>query len=235
MFNRPFNGNNQQQRVSVNTNFYNSYSETALLKVGAWNQQLSIQLAPAIGKNASGVVQYAQDNSQIILTGIPRNNAIALLEGYKKHILPAIEQNVASPVISISVSEKEKRKIISVYYDGEDSWLEIAVNINADGTFDDSNVFKHKFGKKYYAIDYDRTTGKGTEVAVETDFMDFMNHVDRVKDLVPYQHHAKKYAEAIANMYKNNRNNNGGGNSFSQQPQVDVQNVGSDMSFLPFS
>jgi len=238
MFNRPFNGN-QNQNVSVNTNFYTSYSETAMLRVGAWNQQLSIRLQPAVGTNAAGVVQYAQDNSQIILTGIPQDNAIVLLEGYKKHVLPAIEKGEASPKVSISVSEKERRKLISIYYDGSDSYLEIAVNLNADGTTDESNVFKHKFAKRSYVLDYDYATGNGTEEFVESDLMNFMNKVEQTKDLTPFAYHSKKYYEAMRNLYSN-RNNNGGGyqnnggyNNYQQN--AEPQNVSGNMDFLPLS
>lgn len=234
MFNRPFN-NNQNQNVSVNTNFYTSYSDTAMLRVGAWNQQLSIRLQPAVGTNSAGVVQYAQDNSQIILTGIPQDNAIVLLEGYKKHVLPAIEKREASPKVSISVSEKERRKIISIYYDGNDSYLEIAVSLNADGTTDESNVFKHKFAKRAYVLDYDYTTGNGTEEYVESDLMNFMNKVEQTKDLTPFAYHSKKYYEAMRNLYSNRNNNGGGYQNNNYQQNIEPQNVNSNMDFLPFS
>lgn len=234
MFNRPFN-NNQNQNVSVNTNFYTSYSDTAMLRVGAWNQQLSIRLQPAVGTNSAGVVQYAQDNSQIILTGIPQDNAIVLLEGYKKHVLPAIEKKEASPKVSISVSEKERRKIISIYYDGNDSYLEIAVSLNADGTTDESNVFKHKFAKRAYVLDYDYTTGNGTEEYVESDLMNFMNKVEQTKDLTPFAYHSKKYYEAMRNLYSNRNNNGGGYQNNNYQQNIEPQNVNSNMDFLPFS
>lgn len=234
MFNRPFN-NNQNQNVSVNTNFYTSYSDTAMLRVGAWNQQLSLRLQPAVGTNSAGVVQYAQDNSQIILTGIPQDNAIVLLEGYKKHILPAIEKKEASPKVSISVSEKERRKIISIYYDGNDSYLEIAVNLNADGTTDESNIFKHKFSKRAYVLDYDYATGNGTEEYVESDLMNFMNKVEQTKDLTPFAYHSKKYYEAMRNLYNNRNNNSGGYQNNNYQQNIEPQNVSSNMDFLPFS
>ena len=234
MFNRPFN-NNQNQNVSVNTNFYTSYSDTAMLRVGAWNQQLSLRLQPAVGTNSAGVVQYAQDNSQIILTGIPQDNATVLLEGYKKHVLPAIEKNEASPKVSISVSEKERRKIISIYYDGNDSYLEIAVSLNADGTTDESNVFKHKFAKRAYVLDYDYTSGNGTEEYVESDLMNFMNKVEQTKDLTPFAYHSKKYYEAMRNLYSNRNNNGGGYQNNNYQQNIEPQNVNSNMDFLPFS
>lgn len=233
--NRPYGGNTNFQNVSVNTSFYRSYSDTAMLRLGAWNQQLSIELRPAIGTNASGVVQYAQESSQSIYTSIPQNTAIVLVEGFKKHILPSIENKEASPKVSITVANREQRKLISIYYDGVDSYLEIAVAVKEDGTVDETNVFRHKFGKKVYALDYDYTTGQGTEEVVESDFFDFMNKVEQTKDLTPFHYHAQRYSEAIRSMYANNNKQNNNPANYAQQPVSTAQNVSSDMSFLPFS
>ena len=88
-----FRSNNSRQEINLNTNLYTSFSETAQLNVGAWNKQLSIQLKPCVGKDANGLRQYAEDKSQIINTSITPENAIALITGFEKEVLPAIKFN----------------------------------------------------------------------------------------------------------------------------------------------
>ena len=76
-----FGGNN----INVNTNgLFQSYSDTSLVTVGAWNQQLSVKIRPAIGKDENGLTQYAQNKEQIINTSITQENAIVLVKAYEK-------------------------------------------------------------------------------------------------------------------------------------------------------
>ena len=227
MFNRTYNNNGNA--VNANTHFFNSYSETSLLRVGGWNQQLSIRLQPATGKDSSGVTMYAQDQSQILSTSLSQDSAIVLYDGFKKEIEPCLDAHVASKKISTQVSNGDTKKIISIYYDGNDAYLEIATSVNDQNITTDQNVITHKFNKRTYMVNYDYHTGQATETkTIESDFLNFMDKVEKVKDMTPVVVHTMKYANAVKNTFSNNNQNNGN-NGFIPQPQ----NGGTPVNYNP--
>lgn len=227
MFNRSYNNNGNA--VNANTHFFNSYSETSLLRVGGWNQQLSIRLQPATGKDSSGVTMYAQDQSQILSTSLSQDSAIVLYDGFKKEIEPCLDAHIASKKISTQVSNGDTKKIISIYYDGNDAYLEIATSVNDQNITTDQNVITHKFNKRTYMVNYDYHTGQATETkTIESDFLNFMDKVEKVKDMTPVVVHTMKYANAVKNTFSNNNQNNGN-NGFIPQPQ----NGGTPVNYNP--
>lgn len=230
MFNRTYNNNGNA--VNANTHFFNSYSETSLLRVGGWNQQLSIRLQPATGKDSSGVTMYAQDQSQILSTSLSQDSAIVLYDGFKKEIEPCLDAHVASKKISTQVSNGDTKKIISIYYDGNDAYLEIATSVNDQNITTDQNVITHKFNKRTYMVNYDYHTGQATETkTIESDFLNFMDKVEKVKDMTPVVVHTMKYANAVKNTFSNNNNQNTGNNGFIPQSQ----NTGGPVNYSPAS
>lgn len=227
MFNKSYNNNGNA--VNANTHFFNSYSETSLLRVGGWNQQLSIRLQPATGKDSSGVTMYAQDQSQILSTSLSQDSAIVLFDGFKKEIEPCLDAHIASKKISTQVSNGDTKKIISIYYDGNDAYLEIATSVNDQNITTDQNVITHKFNKRTYMVNYDYHTGQATETkTIESDFLNFMDKVEKVKDMTPVVVHTMKYANAVKNTFSNNNQNNGN-NGFIPQPQ----NTGGPANYNP--
>lgn len=230
MFNRSYNNNGNA--VNANTHFFNSYSETSLLRVGGWNQQLSIRLQPATGKDSSGVTMYAQDQSQILSTSLSQDSAIVLYDGFKKEIEPCLDAHIASKKISTQVSNGDTKKIISIYYDGNDAYLEIATSVNDQNITTDQNVITHKFNKRTYMVNYDYHTGQATETkTIESDFLNFMDKVKKVKDMTPVVVHTMKYANAVKNTFSNNNNQNSGNNGFIPQPQ----STGAPVNYSPAS
>ena len=228
MFNRSYNNNGNA--VNANTHFFNSYSETSLLRVGGWNQQLSIRLQPATGKDSSGVTMYAQDQSQILSTSLSQESAIVLYDGFKKEIEPCLDAHIASKKISTQVSNGDTKKIISIYYDGNDAYLEIATSVNDQNITTDQNVITHKFNKRTYMVNYDYHTGQATETkTIESDFLNFMDKVEKVKDMTPVVVHTMKYANAVKNTFSNNNNQNTGNNGFIPQSQ----NTGAPANYNP--
>lgn len=227
MFNRTYNNNGNA--INANTHFFNSYSETSLLRVGGWNQQLSIRLQPATGKDSSGVTMYAQDQSQILSTSLSQDSAIVLYDGFKKEIEPCLDAHVASKKISTQVSNGDTKKIISIYYDGNDAYLEIATSVNDQNITTDQNVITHKFNKRTYMVNYDYHTGQATESKIiESDFLNFMDKVKKVKDMTPVVVHTMKYANAVKNTFSNNNQNNGNNGFIPQQ-----QNGGTPANYNP--
>ena len=228
-----FKSNNSRQEINLNTSLYTSYSETAQLNAGAWNKQLSINLKPCVGKDANGLRQYAEDRSQIISTSITPENAIALITGFEKEVLPAINgvKDNGSVSIVISADNGDARKILTVGYEDGIAYLSIAIGINETGVA--SNVIKHTFNKRQYLTNYVSTTGSAEEVFVETDLINFMNKVYAVKDLSPIIAHSVEYNDMIKAAYQ--RTNQNYQNSTPQQNfQANTTNVNSMEDFLPF-
>ena len=228
-----FKSNNSRQEINLNTSLYTSFSETAQLNAGAWNKQLSINLKPCVGKDANGLRQYAEDRSQIISTSITPENAIALIAGFEKEVLPAINgvKDNGSVSIVISADNGDARKILTVGYEDGIAYLSIAIGINETGVA--SNVIKHTFNKRQYLTNYVSNTGSAEEVVVETDLINFMNKVYAVKDLSPIIAHSVKYNDMVKAAYQ--RTNQNYQNSTPQQNfQANTTNVNSMEDFLPF-
>ena len=228
-----FKSNNSRQEINLNTSLYTSFSETAQLNAGAWNKQLSINLKPCVGKDANGLRQYAEDRSQIISTSITPENAIALITGFEKEVLPAINgvKDNGSVSIVISADNGDARKILTIGYEDGIAYLSIAIGINETGVA--SNVIKHTFNKRQYLTNYVSTTGSAEEIFVETDLINFMNKVYAVKDLSPIIAHSVKYNDMVKAAYQ--RTNQNYQNSTPQQNfQANTTNVNSMEDFLPF-
>ena len=228
-----FKSNNSRQEINLNTSLYTSYSETAQLNAGAWNKQLSINLKPCVGKDANGLRQYAEDRSQIISTSITPENAIALITGFEKEVLPAINgvKDNGSVSIVISADNGDARKILTIGYEDGIAYLSIAIGINETGVA--SNVIKHTFNKRQYLTNYVSTTGSAEEIFVETDLINFMNKVYAVKDLSPIIAHSVKYNDMVKAAYQ--RTNQNYQNSAPQQNfQANTTNVNNMEDFLPF-
>lgn len=211
--------NNNGNGVNLNSKLYTSFSDTCMLTLTAWNTQLSIRVHPMNGVNADGIRQYAQDLSDCISTALTVENAIALLDGIETIILPAIKDKSHTGDVSVSVSmgSNDNRKVLTIKTDGTDVFFGIATNVSENGIADDTNVLWHKFNKRSYLIGYDNKTGSGEEIAVNTDFYNFVKKVETIYQLnsvVAHSinfHNMSKAAFSNPNTgYNNNNNNNGG-------------------------
>ena len=79
-------------------------------------------------------------------------------------------------------------------------------------------------------VNYDYHTGQATETkTIESDFLNFMDKVEKVKDMTPVVVHTMKYANAVKNTFSNNNNQNSGNNGFIPQSQ----NTGSPVNYNP--
>lgn len=232
-------GNNTKQEINLNTNFYTSYSETAQVTAGGWNNQLSIKIKPCVGQDANGIRQYAEDRSQVISTSITPENAICLIEGFDTIVLPAIRGEKDHGSASIVMGSAEQRKILTVGYENGNAYLSIAVALDESGKA--GGEIRHIFNKKSYLVDYNPSVGSPVEHSVETDLFNFIDKVRAVKDLAPITAHAIKYNEMNRSAFAGN-GNSGSGNSYqntsssvSTSYQAPMSTAGDDMDFLPFS
>lgn len=222
--------NNNSNGVNVNTTLFTSYSDVAMVVVGGWNKQLSIKVYPATGKDASGLTQYVQEQSQIIITSLTQEKAISFWESYVKEVKPAVEKKEAKKV-SIPVGKEDSFKVLSVGFDGTDAYLEIALNVDASGV--SHNVIKHKFNKITTTVDYNPETGAGVDKVIEGELESFMNKVEFAKFLSPIIAHSINYNNANKAAYAaRNQGNSGNGGSSYQAP---VNGNGNMDDYLPFN
>lgn len=232
--------NNTKQEVNLNTNFYTSYSETAQVTAGGWNNQLSVKIKPCVGQDANGIRQYAEDKSQIVSTSITPENALALIEGFEAEVLPAIKGEKSSGAASIVMGSAEQRKILTVGYSNGNAYLSVAVALDENGKA--GGEIKHTFSKKTYLVDYNPSVGNPIEKSVESDLFNFIEKVRSVKDLAPITAHSIKYNElsraafsgnssvANTNNYHSNVSTPSQGNTGYQAPVTNS----ADLDFLPF-
>lgn len=228
--------NNSRQEVNLNTIVYISYSDTAQVTVGAWNNQLSVKFKPCVGQDANGIRQYAEDRSQIVSTSITADNAICLIEGFDTLVLPAILGEKSSGAASIVMGTPEQRKILTVGYENGNAYLSIAVSLDSNGKA--GTEIRHTFNKKAYLADYNPSVGGAAETIVESDLINFMDKVRSVKDLAPMTAHSIKYNEMNRSAFSGNSTVGSTVNNTTTQAansgyQAPVSTV-SDMDFLPF-
>ncbi len=234
-------GTNTKQEINLNTNFYTSYSETAVVTAGGWNNQLGIKIKPCIGQDANGIRQYAEDRSQIISTSITPENAFSLIEGFEAIVLPAIRGEKQSGSASIVMGNSDQRKILTVGYENGNAYLSIAVALDENGKA--GGEIRHIFNKKSYLINYDPSTGNPVEQVVEADLFNFIEKVRSVKDLAPVVAHSIKYNEMSRSAFSNNTSGSSVGTTYQNNQQTQANSTGgyqapistsSDMDFLPF-
>lgn len=234
------NQNNNNSGVNVNTKLYTSYSDTAMIVLSAWNQQISVKVHPLKGVDGNGLRQYASDKTEIISTSLTLENATTLLEGVKEKLRPALESK-GSNKVSVSMGDADNRKVLSLGVEGEDTYFEIAVNVSDDGKAEESNIIKHIFEKKSYMEGYDPVTGSGTMVTVNSGFENFIKKIEDVYNLSPSVAHSINYSNAVKQSFKNNRsfnnNNNGGNNGGNSGYSAPVMNMTPDAmnDFIPFN
>lgn len=232
---------NTKQEVNLNTNFYTSYSETAQVTAGGWNNQLSVKIKPCVGTDANGIRQYAEDRSQIVSTSITPENALALVEGFDAEVLPAIKGEKTFGAVSIVMGNAEQRKILTVGYVDGNAYLSVAVSLDENGKA--GAEIKHTFNKKSYLVDYNPSVGNPIEKSVEADLFNFIEKVRSVKDLAPVVAHSIKYNEMNRTAYTGNGGTSNANNyqASSSTPtqgntgyQAPVTNSTDMNDFLPF-
>ena len=243
MFNNGGTVYNNGNGVNVNSRLFTSYSDTAMIVMGAWNSQLSLKVHPFKGINGDGVRQYAQDNTEIINTSITVDNAHTLIDAIDNIFQPSIEANTPSSV-SIEMGLDTNKKTVTLESDGNDIYLVVAVGVNENGVATENNIVRHKFNKKKYMVNYNPATGEGEVHESPCEYNNFVAKLRSVDNLSPAIAHSINYNNQLKNSYRNRNNNQQGGgfnsgfnmNSGSNTSAPVTNFSGSDMSaFLPMS
>lgn len=227
---------NNNNGVNVNSALYTSYSDTCMVKISAWNTNLSIKFHPLKGVNGDGIRQYAQDNTEIISTSLTVDNTGALLEGLKAVMEPAIADK-AEASVSVAMGAAENRKVLTVKTDGKDIYLSIAIGVNDQGVANNNNILTHTFNKKEYVVGYNPATGSGEVVTANADYDNFVEKLKDIYKLTAATAHAINYNNALKASFSNRQASSGNQGTINAGYNAPSSTYnGNDMGdFLPFN
>lgn len=212
--NNAYGGQNNGNGVNVNTSIKTLYSDYSSLTLGAWNQQLSIRLAPCTGADSNGMRQY--DTNRRASTALVPEKALMLKAAIENKIMPKIHVlmdggSLDEPVsVSIALGSADKRNVFTIELTNDENgkacaFLKIHQMVREDGTCDPQNIFTYKFGVNTLLYDYNPSTGSSREAEVQSEFMFFYDLISHVSELLPLSAHGTKYNNAISARYQNNR------------------------------
>ena len=203
---------------STNTKALTLYSEMSCLQLQYWNDNLSIKLNPATGKDANGATSY--DFTNKISTAVTQERAIGILSEVHDRIMPAVEEcelgNPLEKPISVAYDlGKDKSLRIQVGIKNDDTgmpvtYIAIFRGISPDGTC--SNGIVYVFNKADFLRDYDNIKGNSLPQKRESEFRLFVSVLEKMTDIIGPIHHAIKHKTAMdASMSSTQFNANGGG------------------------
>lgn len=219
------NYNNQAQTTpSVNTRLMTLYSDLSCLQIGLWNNNVSIKMNVAKGKNSDGIMQYDFDNR--ISTALVPDRIDEIVDFMGREIIPEMDKaRKGEPITPKSIAfdvGKGKTTRFSIEYtpdenDVPSAYLCLYTNIGANGI--PGNVVKYKFNKTEFISGYDPKTGDGEVFTEEKELQSFFNVLVNTIHLVSdqtYIGHGNKVYEM--NNQRSQQNSNGGA-SYSQPTQ----------------
>lgn len=201
-------GNN----VNISTRFNTSVSDTSMLTIGGWNNSLSIRITPSIGVDGNGNRMY--DKNRAFQTALTQDNAKALYLLFEKEIKPLMDTNSPSnKLVGVPVGKDTKRTVVNIEMvpvdAGYDMYLTCCTNLDQNNVATEQNIFRHKFKKTRAIKDYQPQTGQGELEEVHADFMNFVDKLQNIGDILPIAHHGSKYADASSAAYRGGNNNQG--------------------------
>lgn len=226
-------GNQSSGDINVNTTIRMSFCELSQLKIGAWNNQISVQIRPSVGTNEKGFREYDQKRKG--QTSITQDNANTLLTGIKEYLLPAFEkikvgdaelkdfrskpEDETEPVsVSISMGGGENKNALALQIELDDNgkpcfFMHMYLMLRNNNTVDPMNTFDYKFNQKEFAKNFNPNSGDTQVIVVESDFNNFVTLLENQINLLPLAQHGTKYDNAVNAKYRqaNNNNNNASG------------------------
>lgn len=251
--------------VSVNTTLRMEFCELSQLRIGAWNQQLSIQIRPCIGVDGNGIRQY--DQKRRGQTSLTIENSDTLYKGIMDYLLPAYEkikkgeatlsdfkQNPNDPDepinVAVQMGSGDKRNALAISIENDQNgnlsfYMHLYTMLRNDNTVDPANVFDYKFSQKDFMKNYNPKNGTGTIVEWEADFSNFVKILKEHVNLLPIAEHGTKYENAVnlrfrgQNQQQAGNDTNGGFNSSSlnsySAPVSSYSGSEGSLDFVPFN
>lgn len=245
MFGNQYNTNNgsnmNRNEININTKLRNFVMDDFLVRLGLWNDKLSIRAYRALGVNANGYKEY--DKNTTVITALNTDNVGALHTIIETKILPEMDSTMETLSHGIDVSNGSTYIGIETVPNAEDNipdvYLVIATGINESGATSDGNIHKFKFGKRREKKSYNPVTGTYTTELINSDFANFTKVLSDVCGLYDIPGHVKRYHSAFGGNGNYNPTSGGfGGNSTANNASGDgfmsIPNT-NGMDELPFN
>lgn len=227
MFNNNYN-NNQQQAPSINSKLVTWYSDLSCIQLGLWNNNMSVKLNVAKGKNQDGIMQYDFDNR--ISTAIVPDRAADLLEYIEADIIPEMKNasaglEITPKKIGFDVGKGKSTRFMIEYVNDESGVPSAYLCLYSNGS-----AAKYKFNK------YEYVEGENaTPIHKETEFYSFvklLRNLPRVT-IATFKEHGVKNYEASAARFQNNGQFTGGNSQPQQNYNAPISNQSGDSDY-PF-
>ena len=239
-----FKSQSNNNNASVSTRLVTFYSSENSVTLSAWNNNISVRISPCTGTDANGVRQYDTSKDKTVNTSITPDNAYTLLKGIEEKVFPAIANGVSKSVSIVIGNGTSARKVLTIGYNGKDSYMDLALNVEDNGVCKDENILHHTFSNRDYLEDYDHVSGGGIENVIHSDLIRFYEKLKTIEFSGAIVAHGIEYAKATRSVFNPNQvsENRYTHSESSSSParqnnySAPVQNFeGSDMSdLLPF-
>ena len=226
--------------VNVNTKLYTSYSDTSLLTVSAWNNNLSLKFHPIKGVNPeTGAKQFAQNINELTNVSISPEAAYSLIEGIENIIIPAIGEKEEKRIVYMLGSENARR-CFSIFTKKDDDSDNVSVYLSA--SYDNSVEFEdnpntyieHKLSTRKFRNKSD----KSDEIMiVQADLLDKLKKIDNLSQTIEHGVIYTSKLKEYARQQDHHRNSYGQGamNPPYQAEEVIAPMDGNISDFVPFS
>lgn len=234
MFGNQYNTNNgsnmNRNEINVNTRLRNYINDDYMMRIGLWNDKVSIRLYRVIGTNANGYKEY--DKNTAVITALTVDNVAGLQSIIEEKIIPEMNTTMESLSHGVDVANGTTYVGIETLPNAEDNipdvYLVIATGINESGASSENNIHKFKFGKRRGKKGYNPTTGTFDVELVNGDFSNFVKLLSNCSSLYDVSGHVKRYQSSFggngnynptaANGFGGNAQNNNTNNSFMDIP-----------------
>ena len=238
--------------VNVNSAIKVSSSEDSRFRYGIWNQQITLTINPAIGRDPqTGLPAY--DNNRSAKAYMNMSCAKALKYKIDSNITPELNKYMKGEPFSEASAGIEcgstKKNVINIELKNIDNKpvirLAIYGPLNENNVADQSLSMIHTFPVEVVMGNYDVVSGKSDITNdVSGDFLIFCDVLDSVINMTPMVDHGSRYNRAVASNYGGG--NNGGFHQNSSQPNNNQgsnygsagswgSTAGTNMDELPFS
>ena len=196
-----FRNSSNNNSASVNTRLTQFYSQQNAVTLSAWNNNISIRIQPYIGTDSAGIRQYENSKDKCVTTSITPDNAILLANGIYEKVIPAIKEGTKKSVSIVISANSSARKILTIGFDGTDSYLELAVNVAENGSCPADSIITHTFSKKSYIEDYEPMDGTGNEIVAHAELIRFAEKLKNIDLIGGAIAHGIKYADVAKSSF----------------------------------
>ena len=155
-----------------------------------------MRFAQATGVRPDGLKEYDWKSEHVGLTSLSIENCVILANEYESVIKPAMEAHQPKKV-TIEIGSAGQKKSFSLGYDGSSAFVQLALNVNENGATDASHVLTYKFAKKAIYDDMNVLTGEGTERAIESELLHF---IEALKMAIFFGQPSMQYLQAVQRM-----------------------------------